>query len=128
MTILSKHWYAVYLQGLAQSQLKNKNLLPYRGIPLVRHSIELAKKIEQISNVFVTTDSEDIINIANSLGAVAVRRPKYASGDDSRDSEYLYHLEYLSTLNLPKPDAFLPFKTDLSRKRCSEHFRSYVFL
>ena len=82
MTILSKHWYAVIPARAGSKSIKNKNLLPYRGIPLVRHSIELAKKIEQISNVFVTTDSEDIINIANSLGAVAVRRPKYASGDD----------------------------------------------
>ena len=82
MTILSKHWYAVIPARAGSKSIKNKNLLPTEVYRLYDIQLSL-QKIEQISNVFVTTDSEDIINIANSLGAVAVHRPKYPSGDDS---------------------------------------------
>ena len=78
--------------------------------------LELALKIDQIDKVLVTTDSEEVLEIASELGAVGVRRPKSASSDRSRDSEYLYHLaDCMENLNLKNPDSLV-----LLRPTCPE--------
>ena len=116
MTSLLKEWYAVIPARAGSKSIKNKNLLPYKGKPLVQYSIELALNIQQISKVLVTTDSEEILAIANELGVVGVRRPESACRDESRDSEYLYHLaDFMPDLKLNKPDALL-----LLRPTCPE--------
>ena len=84
MTSLHKEWYAVIPARAGSKSIKNKNLLPYKGKPLVQYSIELALNIQQISKVLVTTDSEEILAIANDLGVVGVRRPESACRDESR--------------------------------------------
>ena len=74
----------------------------------------------------MTTDSEEILAIANDLGVVGVRRPESACRDESRDSEYLYHLaDFMPDLKLNKPDALLllPY---VPRTRYCKLTRRYV--
>ena len=43
--------------------LKNKNILDFFGKPLVKHTLDQAKKIKKISNIVVSTDSIRISKI-----------------------------------------------------------------
>ena len=64
--------------------LSRKNIKPLNGIPLIGWSIKVAKKIEKVSRVIVSTDSEEIANIALEYGAeVPFMRPKELALDDS---------------------------------------------
>lgn len=63
--------------------LPNKNILPIGGIPLVAHSIRIAKKINQIHSIYVSTDSSYIGDIAEEAGAHVIYRPFHLATDDS---------------------------------------------
>jgi CMP-N-acetylneuraminic acid synthetase len=59
------------------SSLKNKNILLVNGKPLIQYTIEAAKKAKLVDRIVVSTDSEDIANIAKECGAeVPFIRPK----------------------------------------------------
>ena len=55
--------------------LPRKNILELGGKPLIVHSIEIAKKVSQIEEIFVSTDDQEIAEIANRNGAVTINRP-----------------------------------------------------
>ena len=64
--------------------LPNKNNKLLAGVPLIGWSILIAKQIEKISQVIVSTDSEEIAEIAKDFGAeVPFIRPKELAQDDS---------------------------------------------
>lgn len=63
-------------------RLPNKNILLLGDIPLIAHSILMAKKCSSIINeVYVSTDDDEIRNIALSFGAKVIDRPIHLSGD-----------------------------------------------
>lgn len=64
--------------------LPGKNIKLLQGIPLIGWSIKTALKIDRISRVIVSTDSEEIAKIALKFGAeIPFMRPKSLSLDDS---------------------------------------------
>ena len=61
-----------------------KNIKKLGGTPLIGWSIKVAKRIERVSRVIVSTDSEEIAEIALEYGAeVPFMRPKDLALDDS---------------------------------------------
>jgi N,N'-diacetyl-8-epilegionaminate cytidylyltransferase len=67
--------------------LPGKNIRIFAGKPLLAHSIEIAKKVPQIKRIFVSTDDENIADVARRWGAVVIKRPIHLALDDS--SEWL---------------------------------------
>ena len=64
--------------------LPGKNIKPLNGIPLIGWSINIAKQIDRISRVIVSTDSEEIAKIALEYGAeVPFMRPQELALDNS---------------------------------------------
>ncbi|MFB9052850.1 cytidylyltransferase domain-containing protein [Formosa undariae] len=62
-------------------RLPFKNILPLGGMPLLAHSIQYALLQSQIDAVYVSTDDENIKQIALEYGALVIDRPKALSGD-----------------------------------------------
>jgi CMP-N-acetylneuraminic acid synthetase len=73
-------------------RLLRKNMLPLGGIPLVAHSIEEALKHDFISDVFVTTDDEEIKDVAIAYGGKVIDRPALLSGDIEPTVSALKHV------------------------------------
>lgn len=72
--------------------IKNKNIIPLVGKPLIYYSIMTAKKSALLDKVIVSTDSPKIARVAKRYGAdVPFLRPKKFARDDSPDIEYLKH-------------------------------------
>ena len=68
--------WAVLIPARAGSKsIKNKNLMPINGAPLVMHSIETACNLKNIKQVYVSTDSKDISKICSSTGVTVLERP-----------------------------------------------------
>lgn len=64
--------------------LPGKALAPLGGLPLIAHSIELARRCPEIERVVVSTDSPEIAAAARAAGAeVPFLRPSELAGDET---------------------------------------------
>lgn len=72
--------------------IKDKNLVPVLGKPLIAHTIEVAKASPEIERVVVTTDSPRIAEVARDFGAeVPFLRPSELATDDAPGREVWKH-------------------------------------
>jgi CMP-N,N'-diacetyllegionaminic acid synthase len=72
--------------------IKNKNIIDFKGKPLLAWSIEQAQKCNYNMKVIVSTDSQEYADIAKKYGAeVPFLRPDEISKDLSTDFEFLNH-------------------------------------
>ena len=70
----------------------HKNIKEYNNVPLIFHSINIAKQSKYITDVIVTTDSEEYKKLCEKNGAKCpFLRPKDISGDLSTDYEFIKH-------------------------------------
>lgn len=67
--------------------LPGKNIKELGGIPLLAHSIRLARSMNCIQEVFVSTDSKEISEVARRFGATVIERPAELASDTA--SEWL---------------------------------------
>lgn len=62
--------------------LKNKNLLPLFGKPLIIHTLEHARQSKIFDTIAVSSDSNELLEIAKSFGVdYAIRRPDVLASD-----------------------------------------------
>lgn len=70
----------------------NKNILKLGGYPLIAWSIEACKKSKHISDIYVSTDSQEYADLAESYGAkIPFLRPREISTDRSTDLDVIKH-------------------------------------
>ena len=98
---------AVTLARGGSKGIPRKNIKKLAGKPLIAYTIEEALKVSEIKKIIVSTDCNEIANIAINYGAEVpfLRPPKY-SGDKSLDRDFFIHAintggELNSTLNFP---------------------------
>lgn len=72
--------------------IPKKNIRLFKGHPLIAYSIAAAKLSKEIERVIVSTDSEEIAQIARYYGAeVPFLRPSQYAQDDSPDIDFVKH-------------------------------------
>jgi len=71
--------------------IPKKNLIDFCGKPLVSWTIEQALAIKSISTVWVSSDSNQILNVAKNLGANTISRPKSLSSDTATSESTWSH-------------------------------------
>ena len=73
--------------------LPGKNIRPFMGVPLIVHSIRHALGCAQIQGVYVSTDDEQIAEIARDAGAIVpYRRPAELATDGAGKLPAIEHL------------------------------------
>jgi CMP-N,N'-diacetyllegionaminic acid synthase len=89
--------------------VKNKNIVKINGKELIYYTINIAKKLKNISKIVVSTDSEKIAKIAKKYGAdVPFIRPKKYARDNSTDLEVFQHyVGWLKNYNFQKPNLII---------------------
>jgi len=87
-------------------KIKNKNIRLLNGHPLIAYSIAAAKLSPLIEQTIVTTDSENIAEIAIKYGAeVPFLRPENLALDYSTDMEFFQHfIDYNKKNNIEVPE------------------------
>ena len=74
-------------------RVKQKNVRPLKGHPLIAYTIAAARQSGVFKDVIVSTDSEEIAAIARRYGAeVPFLRPAPMAADHSPDIEWIEHL------------------------------------
>lgn len=89
--------------------MPKKNIKELAGAPLISYTIKAAKKSEFITRVIVSTDSEEIADVATKYGAeVPFLRPAELATDDAKAIDvYLYTIERLNLENDEQINEFL---------------------
>jgi CMP-N-acetylneuraminic acid synthetase len=65
--------------------LPGKNIKEFCGIPLLAHSIRLAKAMDRVERVFVSTDDALIASVARHFGAEVIDRPDELATDTATE-------------------------------------------
>ena len=106
----------------------NKNLQKISGVPLVNITINLAKTSKRIDSIYVSSDSDEILNLARDSGVNPLRRPADKANDSSTAKDVVQHFldsdpefkaEELAIVYL-QPTS--PFTSSDSLSRCIELF------
>jgi CMP-N-acetylneuraminic acid synthetase len=63
--------------------LPRKNILSMGGKPLLAHAINSAMQVNDISEVFVSTDDDEIAKVAKDYNSKVINRPKELAQDES---------------------------------------------
>jgi len=89
--------------------LPKKNMKKLNGIPLIEHTIRIAKQSKKINKIIVSTDDKQIAQISKSLKVeVPFLRPKSISKDSSPSIEYVKHaISYLLKNESYEPDIII---------------------
>jgi len=73
-------------------RLPGKNIKKLKGVPLIAYTIKSALESEIFTEVIVSTDSQEIADVALQWGAVVpVLRPLVNANDSSTDIEWVLH-------------------------------------
>ena len=108
----------------------NKNIKEFAGKPLIVHSIEYALNCSQIDEVVVSTDDDNIAEIARKAGARIVNRPPELSTDSSTTESAIHH--FVNKFN-KKPDILVllqptsPYRPKRSLENAISHFTENEF-
>jgi len=86
--------------------IPRKNIVNLAGKPLIAWTIEAAKKSNLIGRIIVTTDDQEIADVALKYGAeVPFLRPKELAQDDTQPDPVLKHaLQFLYDKENFKPE------------------------
>lgn len=82
---------AIILARGGSKGIPNKNIIDFCGKPLLVWSIEQAKKTRNIASVWVSSDSDKILEISKQNGANTIHRPESLSTDTSTGESGLVH-------------------------------------
>ena len=104
--------------------IPRKNIIDLGGKPLIYHSISESKKSKYLTDLFISTDDNEITKYVESLGCQIIDRPKEISLDTSRTEECLIHaIETLSKKGLNYDfivvlEPTSPFRKSLTIDKC----------
>lgn len=71
--------------------IPKKNIINFCGLPLIAWSINQAKKAKGISDVWLSSDDEEILKIAKKFGAKTICRPKKLSTSSAKCEDGFKH-------------------------------------
>jgi len=89
---MTKNLVAVVPVRKGSQRVKNKNFKSFCGKNLLIHKIETLKKINQINEIIINTDSDEAIKIAKDLGVSFKKREEYYASSECSNSEFWSHI------------------------------------
>jgi CMP-N,N'-diacetyllegionaminic acid synthase len=88
---MTKKVVAIILARGGSKGIPKKNVLNFAGHPLVAWSIIQAKNTNNIDEVYVSSDSEEILKIADKYGAKTINRPHEFASDTAKSEDAIIH-------------------------------------
>jgi N-acylneuraminate cytidylyltransferase len=84
-------------------RIPRKNIKPFAGLPMIAHSIKAALQADVFDRVIVSTDSDEIMEVAKQYGAEApFRRPAELADDFTATDAVIKHaLDWLAANDCP---------------------------
>lgn len=89
--------YGLILAKSDSKRLPGKNLLMFHGKPMFLHNLD--KCLGIFDKVFVSSESEDILDWADSRGAYAIKRPAELCGDVPNIPVYKHAVQFMGEVD-----------------------------
>ena len=87
---------AIILARGGSKGIPNKNIIDFCGKPLIAWTIEQCLSSKHISEVWVSSDSQEILEVVKEYGAKTIKRPDDISGDfATSESAWLHAIEFI---------------------------------
>ena len=87
---MNKFNYIVVIPARGGSKsISSKNTQIFNGVPLIFFAVKKFKKLNL--DVIVTSDSNEILNLASKAGAICIKRPDNLSGDNASSESAITH-------------------------------------
>ena len=104
--------------------IPNKNLVKINGKPLIYYTISEALKVFTKDNIYVSSDSNEILSFSESFGVNTIKRPKSISGDKSSSSDVIKH--FINFLDQNKCNFDIVYLQPTSPLRSSSHINDAI--
>jgi len=118
----NKTFLAIIPARGGSKRLPCKNVLDLKGKPLIAWSIEAGLKSKYIDEVMVTTDDDEIIEIAKTFKAnVPFKRPNFLASDHATRSEVIRHTIEFYEQEFNKKFDYVVFLQPTSPLRDAKH-------
>ncbi len=88
-------------------RLPGKNIRDFGGYPLIAHSIQYARACDRVGRVVVSTDDNEIADIARVFGAEVIMRPDALSSDTAKTGSAIQHVLEVLQASGYKPDGVI---------------------
>lgn len=118
-----KTFLAIIPARRGSKRLPRKNVLDLAGKPLIAWSIEAGLKSKCIDKVIVTSDDDEILNIAKQYGSETIKRPSELASDTATSFDAIKH----TIENLERYD-YVVLLQPTSPLRNSEHIDEAIEL
>ena len=110
---------AIVLARGGSKGIPRKNVLNFCGYPLVAWSIIQAKIAHEIDEIYLSSDSEEILGIGQKFGAKSIVRPDFLATDSAKSEDAMIHAlscinDKLDIVIMLEPTAPLRDPNDLS--------------
>ncbi|MDR0644177.1 MAG: hypothetical protein LBG05_04575 [Treponema sp.] len=76
-------------------RILGKNILPFAGTNLLIHKIRQLKKVSSVSEIFVSSDSDEMLNMAENEGVRAVKRPSDLANESRPFGDFVRYITQL---------------------------------
>ena len=116
-----KTYAFIFARGGSKGVYK-KNIRKLNNKPLIEYSIKVAKEIDEIESIFVSTDDMEIANIAENLGAEIISRPQELAQDESPEWLAWQHAINWVIENKGKFDKFVSLPTTSPLRNANDVF------
>lgn len=77
--------------GRGGSSLAGKNILPVLGVPLLVWSAAAARRSRHVGRYYISSDDDDILNVADTAGYTQIRRPAELSTATAQSTDAVRH-------------------------------------
>ena len=106
-------------------RVPKKNILPFGDSSMLELKILQAMRLTEITDVVVTSEDEEMLNIARNLGATAMKRdPFYASDTVPMGDVYVHLASSLSCKDILWAPVTSPLVSDESMRNCIEIYKN----
>lgn len=119
-----KKFLAIIPARGGSKRLPQKNILDLAGKPLISWTIEAAINSQYIDTVLVSSDSEDILDIARKYKTKIVKRPKELASDSASSFDAVVH----ALENVTEEYAYIVFLQPTSPLRTAKHIDDAIAL
>lgn len=92
LMLKDKSFLAIIPARGGSKRLPNKNIIDLCGKPLIAWTIEAGLKSKYIDELIVSSDSDEILSIAESLGAEIIKRPDELATDAASSFDAAKHV------------------------------------
>ena len=108
--------HAIILARGGSKGIPNKNIIPINGIPLIAYTIKQCRNAG-IKNIYTSSDSNEILEIASSFNSRTILRPAELSNSTSTSEEaWIHSIKSIKNIDLENDWIFAPQVTSPLRE------------